>query len=372
MTRQPDVDQLVESWLAEGPSRMPDRVVDNIVSHIEENPQPGSFWPRRRIKLNRMTLAVAGVAALAIGLAGIGLAFGPTGPGIGTPGPTVGLPSYEAVFVRREASGDILLVLGVDVKGTQRVIARLPGAWPSSRPPTPAPAGAVSTTGLLALAAFDTGGNSDGNSCCGPLSWIVLDLLRPTEPPIVIDGFPQQDTDQLDYFFLADRTTGRDARPWWGPADRLAIYSFERIPMGGNGFTRSYFLAFADGRTGESTFVETPEAEGLKPPDGWLVLPHWTPDGSGIFVEVWARGLQVLRPDGTLVPAADPVPNPICLLPEVPGDEWRFATCASPDDALVVTTGGDVSFPTGSLTVQASGEVFEIAGSFAGWLKDGN
>lgn len=312
--------------------------------------------------MNRMTLAVAGVAALTIGLAGVGWAFRPTGPGVGTPGPTATvLPSYEAVFVRREPNLD-LLVVGVDAQGDEREIARLTGGWQSSRRTSPAPAGEVSASGLLALAANNRG---------GLVRWIVLDLLRPTEPPILINGFPQQDIDQLDYFFLADRSTGRDARPWWGPADRLAIYSFERIPMGGNGFTRRYFLAFADGRTGESTFVETPEAEGLKPPDGWLVLPHWTPDGSGIFVEVWARGLQVLRPDGTLVPAADPVPNPICLLPEVPGDEWRFATCASPDDALVVTTGGDVSFPTGSLTVQASGEVFEIAGSFAGWLQDG-
>ncbi len=79
----------------------------------------------------------------------------------------------------------------------------------------------------------------------------------------------------------------------------------------------------------------------------------------------------MLRPDGTLVPASDPVPNPICLPPQDVEAERRSVTCASPDEALVVTTGGDGSFPTGSLTVEASGEVFEIAGSFAGWLQDG-
>jgi hypothetical protein len=79
----------------------------------------------------------------------------------------------------------------------------------------------------------------------------------------------------------------------------------------------------------------------------------------------------VLRPDGTLGPTFDPVPNPICLPPQDVAAERRSVTCASPDQALVVTTSGDVSFPTGSLTVEASGGVFEITGSFAGWLQDG-
>jgi hypothetical protein len=355
MKRDLHVDSILDSWFTEGPTDLPDRTIAAIVDAVDQQPvRPGPFWPRRRIEMNRVALAVAGVAALVIGLVGIGLFFGPTGPRIGTAGPTQGSHSYEAVFVRREPNRDILVV-GVDARGEERDIARLPGAWQTWRRTQPAPAGAVSSTGLLALAV------NPGSDFV--VSWIVVDLLRPTEPPIVIDGFPQQDTDLLDYFFLADRVTGRDARPWWGPDDRLAINSRER---GGRNF-----VAFVNGRTGEATFVEAPEAEGLRPPDGWEILPFWAPDGSGIFVEVWARGLQLLRPDGTLVPASGPVPNPPCFVNQVADDGWSPATCASPDGGLVVITGGDVSFPSGSLTVQASGEVFEIAGSFAGWLPDG-
>lgn len=305
--------------------------------------------------MNRVLLSVGGVAAAIVLIVGGGILFGWDAGGLvgGQPSPTATptpatITTYEAVFVRRDPSTDIL-VIGVDSQGRERVITRLPNAWnlPISRS-TPAPAGVVSSSGLLAMAA---GVNF------GEVRWTVFDLLRPEETPILIQGFPEQDIDQLDYFLVGDRSTGRDARPWWGPGDRLAIYWYERIPQGGNGFGRNYFVTFADGRTGEAAAVDIPDSLGF--------LPYWAPDGSGIFAAT-VSGPQLLRPDGTLAPASDPVPEADCdpLL----GSDYQVA-CVSPDEALTASTSGNVSFPAGSVTTQATGERFEVTGSFAGWLR---
>ena len=84
MTRHLDVDRTLESWLAEGPSHLPDYVIDGIVRQLDEKNQRRWIWPPRREQMNRMILAIGGVAAaVALAFVAVGLYF--NGPGVAAP-----------------------------------------------------------------------------------------------------------------------------------------------------------------------------------------------------------------------------------------------------------------------------------------------
>jgi len=379
MTRQPDVDQLVESWLAEGPSQLPDRVVDSIVSQLDQTPRRRLRLPSGREDMNRTMLAVAGIAAaLVLGVGGVAIyaGLGLNGPGPAAPTATAPTPSAEpspsqapvqssapasdeAVFLRRDYAD--VLVIGVDVEGHERVIARLAEAW-GPEPTYPDPAGALSPSGLLVMAAgidpFD-------------LRWTIFDLLSPEAPPLEVAGVAGQDIDQLDYSYFgswSEELHGRtDGRASWGPGDRLAIQWFERIPQGGNGFGRNDFVSFVEGRTGEAISVDIDDA--------LVILPYWASDGSGIVVD----GLpieRVLRDDGTFVSAPGIIPESSCGKLLQSGNEllsradYAASPCISPDGLLLADTSViDAISPTARLTIEATGGSRVVAGQFVGWLE---
>lgn len=66
MTRQLDVDRLLEDWLAEGPSRLPDRAVQATIDQLDDIRQrrpsrlPGSQ------RMHKIIISAAGIAAAAI------------------------------------------------------------------------------------------------------------------------------------------------------------------------------------------------------------------------------------------------------------------------------------------------------------------
>lgn len=89
MNDRADIDRVLEVWLGDGPSRMPDRVVDIVAARISHQPQRPS-WRGLTWRANHMngSLRIAAVlaAVLVIGLVGFGL-FGPRGSeSVGAPG----------------------------------------------------------------------------------------------------------------------------------------------------------------------------------------------------------------------------------------------------------------------------------------------
>ena len=84
MTGPLDVDQVLEDWLAEGPDRLPDRVVDATVAQLDDIKQRRPSWLPGRIRINRLILPAAGVVvALLIGAAALTSFF--RGPSVGAP-----------------------------------------------------------------------------------------------------------------------------------------------------------------------------------------------------------------------------------------------------------------------------------------------
>jgi hypothetical protein len=83
MNPQNRADQAFESWLDDGPTRMPEHLVDSIVAQLEETHQRKHWWLPGREQMNRMMVAVGGVAAIAL-VAAMGFYFlGRGGGGIG-------------------------------------------------------------------------------------------------------------------------------------------------------------------------------------------------------------------------------------------------------------------------------------------------
>ena len=61
MNAQSDFDQLLDSWLADGPSELPDQAVSRIVQSIDNERRPS--WLPRRETMNRLVVAAGSVAA---------------------------------------------------------------------------------------------------------------------------------------------------------------------------------------------------------------------------------------------------------------------------------------------------------------------
>ena len=64
MNRQPDVDRVLEDWLAEGPSRLPDRVVRQTIDQLDTFKQRKPGWLPGSERMQRLLLPAAGLAAV--------------------------------------------------------------------------------------------------------------------------------------------------------------------------------------------------------------------------------------------------------------------------------------------------------------------
>ena len=84
MTGQLDVDRVLEDWLAEGPDRLPDRVVQATVAQLDDIKQRKSPWLPGSNRMYQFILPTAGVAA-AIVIAAVALTSFFRGPSVGAP-----------------------------------------------------------------------------------------------------------------------------------------------------------------------------------------------------------------------------------------------------------------------------------------------
>lgn len=74
MSQHDDLDRVLDLWLAEGPTQVPDRVFDDAIARVHRQPQP-SAW-RTRLRISEMTtpLRLLATAAAIIALVGVGIA----------------------------------------------------------------------------------------------------------------------------------------------------------------------------------------------------------------------------------------------------------------------------------------------------------
>ena len=84
MTGQFDVDRVLEDWLAEGPNRLPDRVVNATVAQLDDIKQRKSSWLPGSNRMYRLILPATGAAA-ALVIAAVALSSLFRGPSVGGP-----------------------------------------------------------------------------------------------------------------------------------------------------------------------------------------------------------------------------------------------------------------------------------------------
>ena len=88
MSTDRDVTRIVRSWLDEGVTALPDRVLDSVLDQVPATRQRRGFWPARRLREMNVYMKLAVAAAVVAVVAVVGLAILPRVGGIGTPGPT--------------------------------------------------------------------------------------------------------------------------------------------------------------------------------------------------------------------------------------------------------------------------------------------
>lgn len=88
MTRDLNVDQVLDSWFTEGPTSLPDRTVAAIAEQLDDVPQPGLLRLTGRLSMPRFVPALATAAiVLVVGVVALGVYF--NGPSVGVkPSPT--------------------------------------------------------------------------------------------------------------------------------------------------------------------------------------------------------------------------------------------------------------------------------------------
>jgi hypothetical protein len=83
MSPDRDTTRVVRSWLEEGVTSLPDRVLDDVLDRLPTTPQRRSWWPARRFaEMNnfaKLALAAAAVAVIAV----VGLNLLPASGGLG-------------------------------------------------------------------------------------------------------------------------------------------------------------------------------------------------------------------------------------------------------------------------------------------------
>ena len=88
MSTDRDVDRIVRSWLDEGVTTLPDRVLDNVLDQVPATPQRRAWWPARRFRdMNTNARYLSAVAAVAV-VAVIGVLALPRLGDIGGPSST--------------------------------------------------------------------------------------------------------------------------------------------------------------------------------------------------------------------------------------------------------------------------------------------
>jgi hypothetical protein len=99
MSTDRDITSVVRSWLDEGVTVLPDRVLDAVLDQVPTTPQRRAWWPawRFRSMSNSMKIAVAAAAVVLLAIIGIGVLLPKNngiGPSVATPTPSPkGLPS---------------------------------------------------------------------------------------------------------------------------------------------------------------------------------------------------------------------------------------------------------------------------------------
>ena len=86
MSTDRDVTRIVRSWLEDGATALPDRVLDNVLDQLPATPQRRAWWPAWRLREMNSALKLAIAAAAVVVVAIVGINLLPRSEGVGGSG----------------------------------------------------------------------------------------------------------------------------------------------------------------------------------------------------------------------------------------------------------------------------------------------
>ena len=92
MSADREVTRIVRSWLEEGATALPDRVLDNVLDQLPATPQRRAWWPAWRLPHMNTSIRIAMAAVAVVVLALIVINLAPKTVGVGGP-PSTPLPT---------------------------------------------------------------------------------------------------------------------------------------------------------------------------------------------------------------------------------------------------------------------------------------
>ena len=137
MSTDRDVTRIVRSWLEEGVTALPDRVLDTVLDQLPATSQRRPLWPARRLNEMNNVLKLAMAAAAVVVVAVVGVSLLPRQGGIGGSGPSpspTAVPSPIENFVGSYAPGTTYVIDDPGV-GSSRMTFTIPApGWSAFDP----------------------------------------------------------------------------------------------------------------------------------------------------------------------------------------------------------------------------------------------
>ncbi len=237
MSTDRDVTRIVRSWLEDGSTALPDRVLDAVLDQLPATPQRRAWWPARRYRAMN-SFAKLGIAAAAVVVVAIvGFSLFPRAGGVGGPGPSA---TPTPTLSPAPSASPVALPEGDLTPGTYafvpctappclvtdesiRLLIDVPSGWSGVVPDAvwidenAAPGGAALGIGgggnvprnpCTTVDLIDTGSTVDGlaNAIA---NHPVLDASDPVD--VSLDGYSGK---YIDLRLPADLSTCREFRPW--------------------------------------------------------------------------------------------------------------------------------------------------------------
>ena len=88
MSTDRDTTRIVRSWLEEGTTVIPDRVLDAVLDQVPATHQRRAWWPARRFSTLNAYVRLGLIAAAVLAVAIVGIGFFGRSTNVGQPAPT--------------------------------------------------------------------------------------------------------------------------------------------------------------------------------------------------------------------------------------------------------------------------------------------
>ena len=130
MSIDPETTRIVRSWLAHGATRLPERVLDDVLDRLAATPQRRGTWPARTlVGMNAAVKLAAAAAVLVVAALGVYYASGMPRVGIGGPQPSTSGDPTPVPTAEASSTDSQDQVIATGAEPSLAIRATVPDSW---------------------------------------------------------------------------------------------------------------------------------------------------------------------------------------------------------------------------------------------------